>query len=135
MAKQGNISINPHKHTLRGFHYQIQPTKESKVLNCIRGSIYNVVLDLRKDSATYKSWQAIEVNSDNKISLHVPHGCANAFLTLSEDTIVHYYMGDSFSPETYRGIRFDDPAFGVQWPLDPAVISERDLGFPNFVDE
>ena len=75
------------------------------------------------------------VNYDNKISLHVPHGCANAFLTLSEDTIVHYYMGDSFSPETYRGIRFDDPAFAVQWPLDPAVISERDLGFPNFVDE
>jgi len=134
-AKQGNISINPYKHTLRGFHYQVQPTKESKILHCITGAIYNVVLDLRKDSKSYKKWQTIEISSENKIGLHVPHGCANAFLTLREDSIVHYYMGDSFNPKTYRGIRFNDPAFDFKWPFAPAVISEKDLEFTNFIDE
>ena len=134
-VKQGNISENFRKHTLRGFHYQIQPTKESKILTCVTGSLYNVVLDLRKESQTYRQWTAMEISSDDRASVHVPHGCANAFLTMSDQTIVHYYMGDFFSPDTYRGIRYNDPSFGFEWPCEPVVISERDLNFPDYRDD
>jgi dTDP-4-dehydrorhamnose 3,5-epimerase len=131
-ALQGNISVNSKKKTLRGFHYQADPTRESKILNIISGAIYNVVIDLRYESETYGIWEALEVDSEIHASIHVPAGCANAFLTLTENTIVHYYMGACFRPETYRGIRYDDPTFNVDWPFKPDVISSRDLGFPDF---
>ena len=131
-AKQGNISENFRKNTLRGFHYSIQPTQESKILTCVTGSLYNVVLDLRKESKTYRQWVSMKISSDDRVSVLVPHGCANAFLTMSDQTIVHYYMGDFFSADTCRGIRYNDPAFGFEWPCEPKVISERDLNFPDY---
>lgn len=134
-VKQGNISVNLKKHTLRGFHHQSEPTKESKILTCVIGSIYNVVLDLRRDSKTKKQWVAIEISSEKRESIHVPAGCSNAFLTMSDNTIVHYYMGDLFSPDTYRGIRYNDPRFGFEWPCEPAVISEKDLNYPNYQED
>ena len=131
-AKQGNIPDNFHKHTLRGFHFQKPPSKESKIMSCVTGSLYNVVLDLREDSLTYHEWVAISISSSNKKSIHVPAGCANAFLTMSDNTIVHYYMGDSFNPDTYSGIRYNDPMFSIQWPCEPEVISEKDLNIKNY---
>ena len=133
-VKQGNISENFNKHTLRGFHYQLSPSNESKIITCATGALYNVVLDLRKKSNTYKQWVALEISANKKESIYVPAGCANAFLTIKNNTIVHYYMGGSFSPNTYNGIRYNDPALGVKWPCEPKIISERDLNFPDFVD-
>ena len=132
-VKQGNISENYKKHTLRGFHYQISPSIESKVISCVTGSLYNVVIDLREDSKTYHEWVALEISSINKESIYVPAGCANAFLTMSDNTTVHYYMGDSFSPETYRGIRYNDCMFSVEWPFEPKVISKKDLNISDYL--
>jgi len=134
-VKQGNISENFHKHTLRGFHYQQFPSNESKVITCITGVLYNVVLDLRKDSITYKQWVAHEISSVKRESVYVPPGCANAFLTMEDSTIVHYYMGDYYSPNTYKGIRYNDPEFSVLWPHEPKVMSDKDLNIVDFVDE
>jgi len=134
-VKQGNISVNYMKHTMRGFHYQVSPSKESKVISCVTGALYNVVLDLRKNSTTYQKWAALEVSSAKRESILVPAGCANAFLTMEDNTIVHYYMSDSFSPNTYRGIRYNDPKFAINWPCEPEVISEKDSSFPDFEEE
>ena len=132
---QGNISENFNKHTLRGFHYQSSPSNESKIISCVTGSLFNIVLDLRRNSNTYKQWCAIEINSQERQSIHVPSGCANAFLTLEDNTIVHYYMNDYYNPTTYNGIRYNDPAFSFKWPFEPKKISDKDLNFPDFVDE
>ena len=129
---QGNISENTTQYTLRGFHYQKNPSSESKVLTPVSGGIYNVVIDLRPASSTFLKWVALEVSSSRRESLHVPAGCANAFLTTTANTVVHYYMGDYFKSESYSGFRYNDPFFGVQWPLTPAVISDRDAAFPDF---
>ena len=131
---QGNISENSNKHTLRGFHYQSSPSNESKIITCVTGSLFNIVLDLRKKSNTYKQWSALEINSKKRQSIYVPAGCANAFLTLEENTIVHYYMNDSYNPNTYKGIRYNDPAFSFKWPFEPKIISEKDLNLPDFID-
>ena len=129
---QGNISENIAQYTLRGFHYQKNPSSESKVLTPVSGDIYNVVIDLRHSSPTFLKWVALEVSSSRRESLHVPAGCANAFLTTTPNTVVHYYMGDYFKPESYSGFRYNDPYFNVQWPHAPAVISDRDAAFPDF---
>ena len=134
-VKQGNISENFKKHTLRGFHYQVEPAREAKILTCVTGALYNVMLDLRKDSKNYKEWVALEVSAAGQESIYLPPGCANAFLTLADQTIVHYYMGDFFNPDTYRGIRYNDPAFDFKWPCEPAVISDRDLNHPDYQED
>ena len=134
-VKQGNISENFHKYTLRGFHYQLPPSNESKIITCVTGALYNVVLDIRKKSKTYKQWVALEISSNKRESIYIPAGCANAFLTMEDNTIVHYYMGDSFSPNTYKGIRYNDPAFSVKWPCEPKLISEKDINLPDFISE
>tara|TARA_Y100000746_G_C15462509_1_gene432180 strand:+ start:2415 stop:2948 length:534 start_codon:yes stop_codon:yes gene_type:complete len=134
-VKQGNISQNFKKHTMRGFHYQIAPSEESKIITCVSGALYNVVLDLRKGSDTHSEWVALNISAVEKESIYVPAGCANAFLTMEDNTVVHYYMGDSYSPNSYRGIRYNDPQFNFIWPTNPAVISERDLNLEDYTDE
>ena len=134
-VKQGNISQNFHKHTMRGFHYQVEPSKESKVILCVTGALYNIVLDLRKDSPSNHQWVALEIDAENRQSIVVPAGCANAFLTMADNTIVHYYMGDSYAPNSYRGIRYNDPRFGFEWPCEPEVISEKDKNLADYSDE
>ena len=129
---QGNISENKSIFTLRGFHYQKKPSNESKILTPITGGIHNVVIDLRSDSPTFLKSVALDILSSSRDSLHVPAGCANAFLTTAADTVVHYYMGDYFKPESYAGFRYNDPYFDVQWPHAPMVISDRDAAFPDF---
>lgn len=131
---QGNLSQNFLKHTLRGFHFQKNSYKESKILTCISGSIYNVVIDLRPDSKSYKLKFIFELSARNNVSILVPGGCANAFLTLEDDTIIHYYMSDFFDQSTYTGFRYNDPAFKIEWPFEPKIISQKDLNLP-FYDE
>lgn len=129
---QGNVSENTNQFTLRGFHYQKSPSRESKLLTPISGGLYNVVVDLRASSRTFLKWVAIEVSGDRSESLFVPAGCANAFLTTQRNTVVHYYMGDYFRPESYAGFRYNDPFFAIEWPCEPAVISDRDASLPDF---
>ena len=131
---QANLSENRYPYTLRGLHYQIEPYGEAKTLSCVSGRIYDVVVDLRKESTTYMEWIAVELSSENRNSVHVPSGCANAFLTLEERSVVHYYCSQYYTPEAERGIRFNDPQFNFQWPHEPDVISEKDLSHPDFRD-
>tara|TARA_B100000686_G_scaffold353453_1_gene459149 strand:- start:4144 stop:4704 length:561 start_codon:yes stop_codon:yes gene_type:complete len=129
---QGNISENTDQYTMRGFHYQKNPSSESKILTPVSGRIYNVLIDLRPISPTFLKSIALDIASSRKESVHVPVGCANAFLTMEANTVVHYYMGDYFRPESYCGFRYNDPFFNVQWPYPVAVISDRDRNFPDF---
>ena len=123
---QSNISENFHKYTLRGFHYQTGEFAEGKTLSCLKGKIFDIVVDLRKDSETYKEWISFEISNKNKVSVHIPRGCANAFLTLEEDCIIHYYCSNKYSPQHEKGLRYNDPLFGFTWPVEPNIISEKD---------
>ncbi len=129
---QGNISENPHLGTLRGFHYQRRPFAEAKTLSCLTGAIHDIVADLRADSPTYMEWVGVDLAAADRRSLHVPVGCANAWLTTAADTTIHYYMSETYQHGSYGGIRYDDPAFGFVWPAAPTVISEKDRTFSDF---
>ena len=129
---QGNISENPRLGTLRGFHYQAPPQQEAKTLSCLSGAIYDIVVDLRPASPTFMQWVAAEISAQDRRSLHVPAGCANAWLTTAPNTVLHYYMSEFYTPTADRGLRYDDPAFDFRWPAAPAVISDRDRSFPDF---
>lgn len=131
-AVQGNVSENPHEGTLRGFHFQLPPYEEAKTLTCVTGSLFDIIVDLRPGSKTYLRWVSCEFSASDRRSLHVPKGCANAWLTTSPNTTVHYYMGEAYRPNVDRGIRFDDPSFGFRWPREPNVISKKDLSYPDF---
>ena len=131
-VKQANVSENRHALTLRGFHYQLEPHAEGKTLSCLRGAIHDIVGDLRKHSPTYLEWVAIELDEVNRHSVHVPPGCANAFLTQQDNSLIQYYCSESYSPAHERGIRFDDPVFSFKWPSKPAVMSDKDRAHPDF---
>ena len=128
---QGNVSESFKKGTLRGFHYKEKPSKEYKILSCLKGSIYHVAVDLRKKSKTYKKHFAIELKSSNYESLIIPPSCANAFLTLEKNTLIHYYMGDFFEKNKYKGFRYNDPSFKIKWPFKPEVINIRDDSYKD----
>lgn len=129
---QGNVCENPHLHTLRGFHYQLAPHAEGKTISCFSGTLYDVIVDLRPDSKSFLKWTAVTLDARSRASLHIPPGCANAYLTLEPNTVVHYYMSNSYAPGSYRGFRYNDPAFKVVWPVEPRLISEKDRNFPDF---
>lgn len=129
---QCSISFNTRQGTLRGMHYQAQPHAEAKLVRCTRGAIYDVVLDLRPDSYTYKEWLAVVLTADNRNMVYVPEGCAHGFLTLADETEVFYQMSEFYSPESARGVRWNDPAFHIVWPAAIEVISERDRTYPDF---
>lgn len=130
--KQTNISENKKRGTLRGFHYQLDPYGEDKIISCINGSIYNVVIDLRKKSSTYLKCLSFNINMRNRISLYVPKGCANAYLTLEKNTWILYYHSEFYTPGHEAAIRFDDPFFDIKWPIRPKVISKKDSCIPDF---
>tara|TARA_X000000368_G_scaffold203933_1_gene160939 strand:+ start:52 stop:594 length:543 start_codon:yes stop_codon:yes gene_type:complete len=132
---QGNISENPISGTLRGFHYQIKPYQESKTISCITGSIFDVVIDLRKDSSTFLKYSTFELNATNRNSIFIPSGCANAWLTLEPNTIIHYYMSEFYKPGFEAGIRYDDPFFNIAWPKSIKKISLKDQSYNNFSPE
>jgi dTDP-4-dehydrorhamnose 3,5-epimerase len=129
---QCNISVSNRKGTLRGVHYQAAPYSETKLVRCTRGAIYDVVVDLRPESATFKEWVAIVLTADKRNMAYVPNGCAHGFLTLEDETEVFYQMSEFYNAESARGVRWDDPAFRIEWPAKVEVISERDGTYPNF---
>jgi dTDP-4-dehydrorhamnose 3,5-epimerase len=130
---QCNVSFNVKKGTLRGMHYQDEPYPEAKLVRCTQGAIYDVAVDLRPESATFKRWFGAVLSADNRHMLFIPEGCAHGFLTLIDNTEVFYQMSEFYHPESARGLRFDDPAFQIAWPEKIEVISERDRTYPNFV--
>jgi len=129
---QCNISFNKKKGTLRGLHYQVFPYEETKIVRCTRGSVYEVVLDLRIKSKTYKQWQSIELSQDDYKMLYVPEGFALGFQTLKDNTELFYQMSEKYVPKSSRGIHYEDPEFKIEWPLKVQVISERDMSFELF---
>ena len=129
---QCNISFNRDKGTLRGMHYQAEPHGEAKLVRCTRGAIYDVALDLRTGSPSYKKWVGVELTSEKRNMLYIPEGCAHGFLTLADDTEVFYQMSEFYAPDAGRGVRWDDPAFQISWPGKVEVISERDRIYPDF---
>jgi dTDP-4-dehydrorhamnose 3,5-epimerase len=130
--RQINLSHNTKALTLRGMHYQAAPHGESKVVQCVRGRIFDVALDLRPDSPSCRGWFGIELAPELRRMVIIPEGCAHGFLTLRDDSDVLYLMGQSYAPEAQRGVRWDDPAFGIAWPEKPRLISRRDGSFPDF---
>jgi dTDP-4-dehydrorhamnose 3,5-epimerase len=129
---QCSISWNARKGTLRGLHYQAAPHEEAKLVRCTRGAVYDVVLDLRPSSPTFRDWAAVILTSENRNMVYVPEGCAHGFLTLEDDSEVFYQISEFYSAESARGVRWDDPAFQIAWPGNVEVISERDRNYPNF---
>ena len=129
---QCSVSFNLLKGTLRGIHYQEPPYAETRVVRCTRGAAYDVVVDLRPASATYRDWMAVVLTADKRNMVYVPEGCGHGFLTLSDDTEVFYQMSEFYRPESARGVRWDDPAFKIAWPAKVEVISERDERYPDF---
>ena len=130
---QCNISFNPKAGTLRGMHYQAEPFREVKLVRCTAGAIYDAVIDLRSGSATYRRWFGVELTADNRRALYVPEGFAHGYLTLTGNTEVFYQVSEVYSPGHERGIRWNDPAFGIKWPKTPVVISPKDASHPDFV--
>lgn len=129
---QCNVSFNRRKGTLRGMHYQEAPYQEVKLVRCNRGSVYDVIVDLRRESPTFKRHFALELNEQNGTALYIPTGVAHGFQTLVDDTELSYQMSQFYSVEHARGVRWNDPAFGISWPPDDRTILERDQSYPDF---
>jgi dTDP-4-dehydrorhamnose 3,5-epimerase len=129
---QCNISLSKRKGTLRGVHYQAAPHWEAKLVRCTRGAIYDVAVDLRPESPMFKQWVAIVLTADDRNMAFIPAGCAHGFLTLEDETEVFYQMSDFYNAGSARGVRWNDPAFRIEWPAKVEVISERDGAYPNF---
>lgn len=130
---QCSISFNPVRGTFRGMHYQAPPYEETKIVRCTRGALYDIVLDLRPQSPTYCQWTGENLTSDNRMMVFIPAGCAHGFITTADDTEVFYQISVCYRAEAARGVRWDDPAFGIRLPLALTVISVRDMQFPDFV--
>jgi dTDP-4-dehydrorhamnose 3,5-epimerase len=129
---QANTALSPRAGTLRGLHFQRRPHAEVKLIRCTRGRVFDVVLDLRRDSPTYLRWQGVELSADNAAMLYAPEGTAHGYLTLSDDTELLYMTSAKYAPDAATGVRFDDPAFGIRWPRDIALVSQADRGWPDF---
>jgi dTDP-4-dehydrorhamnose 3,5-epimerase len=128
---QSNVSYNRRRGTLRGMHYQVAPHEETKLVRCIRGGIYDVIVDLRPGSRTHLQWFGVELTADNRRMLYVPEGFAHGFQTLEDDTEVFYQVTEFYTPGAERGIRWDDPALGIEWPhADGRVLSPKDQSWP-----
>jgi dTDP-4-dehydrorhamnose 3,5-epimerase len=129
---QCNISFNHKKGTLRGMHYQAAPFEEAKLVRCTSGALYDVIIDLRPESPTYKQHFGVSLTPEARNMLYIPEGFAHGFLTLADSTEVFYQMSEFYAPDHARGVRWDDPAFNIEWPGPVQVISERDANYPDF---
>ena len=127
-----SVSFNRRKGTLRGLHYQSPPMAEVKIVRCVRGAVFDVAVDLRESSPTFKQWTGVELTAENRRALYIPEGLAHGFQTLTDDTEVMYFIRGEYSPEHSRGVRWDDPAFGIVWPDDKRTINDRDRTYPDF---
>lgn len=129
---QCSVSFNAKKGTLRGMHYQVAPYREAKLIRCSRGAIYDVAIDLRPESPTFKRHVGVELSDQNHKMLYVPEGFAHGFITLRDETEVLYHISEFWSPAHARGVRWNDPAFGIKWPAQPQIIADRDREYPDF---
>ena len=129
---QCNMSFNEKIGTLRGMHYQEEPYGEIKLVRCIKGAIYDVIIDIRKDSSTYKQWFSVELNYDNRKMLYVPEGFAHGFQTLEDNTEVFYQMSEFYYQDLAKGYRWDDKAFNINWPIEKKIISDKDKNYGDF---
>jgi dTDP-4-dehydrorhamnose 3,5-epimerase len=130
---QCNVAFNKRKGTLRGMHYQAAPFAEAKLVRCTSGSIYDVIIDLRPASATFTQYFAVELSAKNRRMLYIPEDFAHGFQTLEDDSEVFYQMAQHYSAEHARGVRWNDPVFGIEWPEGERIIIERDRNYPDFV--
>jgi dTDP-4-dehydrorhamnose 3,5-epimerase len=129
---QCNLSSNAYRGTLRGMHYQVRPHEEAKLVCCTRGAVYDVVVDLRPDSPTFREWAGFDLSAANRRMLYIAEGLAHGFQSLEDETDVFYFMSATYHPEAARGVRWNDPAFGIRWPLAEPVLSTRDASYPDF---
>jgi dTDP-4-dehydrorhamnose 3,5-epimerase len=129
---QINNSLSAMAGTLRGMHYQLPPAAEIKVVRCIRGALYDVIIDLRPDSPTFAQWFGAELTAENRLMMYAPQGFAHGFITLTDDTEAFYLTNAFYAPQEERGIRFDDPRFAVVWPRAPVDVSPKDRDWPDF---
>jgi len=129
---QSSVSYNYRRGTLRGLHYQIPPCAEAKLVRCTAGAVFDVAVDLRPDSETFRRWFGVELSAENGLGMYVPEGCAHGFLTLTDDSEISYQISEFWAPEAGRGVRWDDPAFGIKWPGEVVVINERDRTYSDF---
>jgi dTDP-4-dehydrorhamnose 3,5-epimerase len=130
IIKQSNMAANPLAGTLRGLHFQRAPHEEVKVVRCVKGAIFDVVVDLRPASPSYLKWYGVELNDQNDLALYVPCGCATGYLTLVADAAMQYHTSERYAPSFASGVRFDDPAIGIAWPIEPTLISAQDRSWP-----
>ncbi len=130
---ENNISHSRRRSTLRGLHYQAAPHGQAKLVRCTQGSIFDVAVDIRPGSPTFRKWVGHELSAENRLMMYLPGDVAHGFQTLQDDTEVFYQVSDFYAPDASRGLRWDDPAFGVEWPLDgPPIIIARDAAYPDF---
>jgi dTDP-4-dehydrorhamnose 3,5-epimerase len=127
---QSNVGFNNRKGTLRGLHFQETPHAEVKIVRCSRGAIFDVIVDLRPESQSYKRWFGVDLSEENCKMIYVPEGFAQGYMTLADNTEIYYHTTEFYSPETASGVRYDDPAFGIVWPLEIEVISQQDREWP-----
>jgi dTDP-4-dehydrorhamnose 3,5-epimerase len=130
---QASLSINAKRGTLRGMHFQRPPAEEDKLVTCLRGAIYDVVVDIRRNSPTFGRWYSVRLCAEEPVSLYVSKGFAHGFLTLEDDTTILYQITQFYDPALSAGIRWDDPALAIEWPFEPLVVSDRDHNFPFLV--
>lgn len=128
--EQANVQFSPRPGTLRGMHYQRPPHDEVKLVRCTRGAVFDVAVDLRPESPTYLRWHGAELTASNYRTMWVPEGCAHGFVTVEPDSEVLYMTSKPFAPDHATGVRYDDPAVGIEWPIPVSVISERDATWP-----
>ena len=132
---QANVAYTKKRGTIRGLHYQVSPYEESKLIRCVKGALYDIIIDLRKESPTYKQWMGVELNEDNYRMLYVPEGFAHSYQTLEDNTEVFYPVSAFYHPAAERGIRWNDPAFSVTWPItENVILSEKDQTWPLWKD-
>ena len=132
---QHSTSFPTARGTIRGMHLQREPAAEVKVVSCVRGAVYDVIVDLRKRSPTYRRWQGFELSAENRRRLYIPAGYAHGFQTLSDDAEVEYLISEFYAPDSASGVRYDDPAFAISWPLSVASISDKDRLWPDYAEE
>ena len=132
---QSSISVNKKKGTIRGMHFQVPPFAETKLITCTAGKIFDVLIDLRPDSKTFKKWQSIELDSKHYSSLYIPEGIAHGFQTLEDNSVLFYQISNIYKPDFSRGIRWNDPFFNIDWPLEISEISKKDLSYIDFNGE
>jgi dTDP-4-dehydrorhamnose 3,5-epimerase len=130
--KQINNSVSAAKGTLRGMHYQLAPSAEVKVVRCVRGALWDCIIDLREGSPTYGKWHGVELTAENRLAFYVPRGFAHGFITLTDDTEALYLVSDLYAPDKERGVRWNDPVFGIDWPITPTEISDKDAQWRDF---